>query len=653
MYPDIRTMKHLLLSLSLSLCVLLLAQNLQAQTLTFTLGTPTGAPGDTVVVPVSVDNFNTIHGYQGTFSWDSAALDFIDMSSPTAGISNIYGNPGQGLIPLDRATFTWVNFSGTGTTLTNGTAVMEIRFEIKSSTAPGVYPVEMDSSVTNVAYSNGISLFAPAINQGSVTVSGFTGLTFTMATDTAEQGDTVILPITVENFTTISGYQGTITWDSAALDFLDLQSPATGINNFTGLPGQGLIPLDAATFSWIDFSGGNVTLQDSTAVLEIHFVVKSSALQGVYPVEINGSVTQFLYTQGAGVIVPAANQGSVTILNDPMPVAVCQDLTVYLDSMGMAVIQPEDLDGGSSGGGGAPQLSVSQESFACGDLGLQPVMLIVSDGSGNADTCMANVTVEDTIAPTAMLQDITMYLDSSGMESISITDLDTGSFDACGIASMTFIYSLTALSTDCFEVGGPYPVEVFLTDASGNETIETVQVSVADTIAPSVLCRNLTVMLDSSGMAVITPEMLDSTSSDNCGIMDMTLSQDTFRLADIGTNSVVLTVTDQHGNSSFCEAMVIVEGSTSSEDLFQQGFAIRLFPNPADDQVQIGWESPMQGPVSITVLNQLGQTVIAENRMKQAEVLELGLNIDRLPAGMYFMQVEQEGRMLMERLIVK
>ncbi|MCB0839952.1 MAG: hypothetical protein KDD99_24955, partial [Bacteroidetes bacterium] len=142
----------------------------KAQTMTFNVENETVASG-TVDISITVNSFVNITGYQGTIRFDTAYLDFVSLSSPTASINNIFGNPGMGLIPLDAATFTWVDFSGTGATLADGSEVMRISFMVKNSTPPGTYPVTMDGSVTSLAYTTGTGLITPLVNQGSVTVN--------------------------------------------------------------------------------------------------------------------------------------------------------------------------------------------------------------------------------------------------------------------------------------------------------------------------------------------------------------------------------------------------------------------------------------------------------------------------------------------------
>ncbi|WP_220092316.1 hypothetical protein, partial [Aequorivita sp. CIP111184] len=81
--------------------------------------------------------------------------------------------------------------------------------------------------------------------------------------------------------------------------------------------------------------------------------------------------------------------------------------------------------------------TIDVSSFDCSNIGTNNVVFTVTDNNGNVSTCTAVVTVEDTVAPTAVCQNITVQLDATGNVSITAADVDGGSSDACGIASRT------------------------------------------------------------------------------------------------------------------------------------------------------------------------------------------------------------------------
>jgi len=80
-----------------------------------------------------------------------------------------------------------------------------------------------------------------------------------------------------------------------------------------------------------------------------------------------------------------------------------------------------------------------------------------------------------------------------------------------------------------------------------------------DNTPPQTLCQNITVQLDASGAATITPANIDSGSFDECSEITLSLDQDSFSCIDLGDNTVTLTATDEAGNSTSCSATVTVE----------------------------------------------------------------------------------------------
>ncbi len=89
----------------------------------------------------------------------------------------------------------------------------------------------------------------------------------------------------------------------------------------------------------------------------------------------------------------------ITVNDAEAPMAVCQDVTVTLNAMGMGSIVAADLDGGSTDNCAVFALDASQVDFTCADTGEVTVTLEVFDEAGNSTTCEAIVTVVDDIAP--------------------------------------------------------------------------------------------------------------------------------------------------------------------------------------------------------------------------------------------------------------
>ncbi|MGB3342296.1 MAG: M36 family metallopeptidase, partial [Aequorivita sp.] len=260
----------------------------------------------------------------------------------------------------------------------------------------------------------------------------------------------------------------------------------------------------------------------------------------------------------------------VTVEDNTAPTAVCQNITVQLDANGNASITAADVDGGSSDACGIDSLSVSPSTFTCADVGANNVTLTVTDINGNVSTCVAVVTVEDNIAPTAVCQDITVQLDSNGNVSITAADVDGGSSDACGIDTL----SVSPNTFTCADVGANN-VTLTVTDINGNVSTCVAVVTVEDNIAPTAVCQDITVQLDSTGNATITAADVDGGSADACGIDSLSVSPSTFTCADLGVNNVTLTVTDINGNISTCVAVVTVIDSGGGGSLTCPGDIIQ------------------------------------------------------------------------------
>jgi gliding motility-associated-like protein len=269
-----------------------------------------------------------------------------------------------------------------------------------------------------------------------------------------------------------------------------------------------------------------------------------------YPV---GTTTvTWTVTDAAGLT--ATCMQDITVTDDEDPIAVCMDITIGLDISGNASIIGADIDGGSTDNCSIDTLIANPNTFTFVDLGTNNVTLTVTDVNGNSSTCIAIVTVADTIPPTAICQDTTIYLDATGNVSIDPTYIDNGSFDNAGIDSMW----ISVDAFDCSTIVGPQSVTLTVRDLSGNESTCTSNVTVLDTITPTLTCQDINLYLDASGSASIVPSDVIAAFNDNCPNPTMVIDLSNFTCADVGANNVSATISDDSGNSSFCVAVVTV-----------------------------------------------------------------------------------------------
>jgi len=145
------------------------------------------------------------------------------------------------------------------------------------------------------------------------------------------------------------------------------------------------------------------------------------------------------------------------------------------DGNGLGEITPLGVDNGSIDNCSIDNYSLDIDTFGCDDIGANTVILTATDAGGNSESCSSIITVVDSVNPVANCQDITVLLDGSGNATIIGDDINNGSTDACGIASLS-------VSPNSFDIGdlGDNLVTLTVTDVNGNSTTCTAIVTVTE-----------------------------------------------------------------------------------------------------------------------------------------------------------------------------
>jgi len=351
------------------------------------------------------------------------------------------------------------------------------------------------------------------------------------------------VPVTV--VLTVEDVNGNSSTGSATVTVMDTISPTVMAQNaslYIDANGGALVTVGMLDIGTYDSCG-----IDSMWVSPDTFTcsnVGDTMLVGLYAQDVNGNIS--------GLIK------EVYVLDTLSPVVQTQVSLAYVDSAGLAVLDPADVDSGSYDNCAIDTMYVVPGSVSCVDDSVL-VTLFVEDIFGNIDSNQAWVLVEDTIAPTFTVAADTFYLDSDGVVSITHLDVVTDSNESCSNIDWT----LSQSDFNCSDVGSN-SIMVTASDASGNTTMQTVSVTILDTIAPAMMAYNLvTGYLDASGVYVLTTSAADSASYDSCGIASLSLSMDTFTCAHIGVNTVGLTGIDVNGNSSTDSLYVLIMDTLS------------------------------------------------------------------------------------------
>ncbi|WP_228851195.1 LamG-like jellyroll fold domain-containing protein [Aegicerativicinus sediminis] len=141
-----------------------------------------------------------------------------------------------------------------------------------------------------------------------------------------------------------------------------------------------------------------------------------------------------------------------------------------------------------------------------------------------------------------------------------------GYTDNCGGA-----VSATLTGTNVTGTDDAWTVEYTFTvsDANGNDLPgQTYSNTGGDATPPTAICQDISIQLDSSGNASITPDQINNGSTDNCGTVNLvSVLPSTFDCDDIGDNEVTLTINDGNGNESTCTATVTVTDASQNANV--------------------------------------------------------------------------------------
>ncbi|TDE51386.1 gliding motility-associated C-terminal domain-containing protein [Flavobacterium sp. GT3P67] len=197
------------------------------------------------------------------------------------------------------------------------------------------------------------------------------------------------------------------------------------------------------------------------------------ALNAVYPV---GTTTIKWNTSDSNGNDAVAVTQTVIVVDNALPTVITKNITVQLNATGNASITGAQINNGSTDACGIATLSVSPNVFTCANVGANTVILKATDVNGNVATQTATVTIEDKVAPIVLTKNIPVQLDASGNASITVAQINNGSTDNCGIASI----SLSKLTFNCSNVGAN-TVILTVRDVNGNVATASAVVTVVNT----------------------------------------------------------------------------------------------------------------------------------------------------------------------------
>ena len=322
------------------------------------------------------------------------------------------------------------------------------------------------------------------------------------------------------------------------------------------IPAPVCIPMDITVFL-NDIGEYNLTAEE----------IDGGSFGGCSPIELSAAPTFFgcnttqnnptcvtLTVTATNTNVSTQCEAKVTALDTLPPMITCMDVTLDLDASGEVTILPSDV-ANATDECTVTGITITPNMFDCSDKDTPTVVTVVAtDESGNTAQCIANVTVEDNMAPTCT---VAANLTAAPNTVITVTQV-LGTFsDNCAANAVNS--SVMPNMFDCTQLGDQV-ITLQVEDECGNSSTCTGTITIEDNSVPVCMTQDITVTLDENGNATINAEDIDdgSTSACNGGSIMLEVDPDTFDCGDLGANVVTLTVTAVGGASSTCTATVTV-----------------------------------------------------------------------------------------------
>lgn len=307
----------------------------------------------------------------------------------------------------------------------------------------------------------------------------------------------------------------------------------------------------------------------------------------------------------------------VTVSDTIAPVFAAHDTTVYLDVTGWAGITLADVSTGATDNCGIDSEYLSNDQFACSELGSNSITVYAEDVNGNIRQQIINVTVLDTLAPeivcmadTVICEGIFDFVNPNFTDNCNAQIVNTG-----GVLSGDY---LTA---------GNHEIIFEAEDASGNIDVCTTQVEVNP--IPNTYLGNDTVVGEGTiltFMASDSGNYVWSNGSNNQTI-DVLITQDSI---------ISLEIENDFGctSSDTIQIDVILDSKSLYSGLIQ------VYPNPVKESLKINLNE-MTERVMIRLVDSKGALVyssVYENR--ESEIVQIP--VDYLSAGIYHLSLVNE-----------
>ncbi|WP_194768400.1 HYR domain-containing protein [Tamlana sp. I1] len=195
-------------------------------------------------------------------------------------------------------------------------------------------------------------------------------------------------------------------------------------------------------------------------------------------------------------------------------------------------------------------------------VGTTAITWTVTDSSGNQSSCSFSAIIINLDPPVIdCVPNGTREIDSGVCTyTVQGTEFDATVSNACNNTTLINDFNGAAtLNGAVLPLGNTTVTWTAKEDGFSDVTCTTV-ITVEDNVAPVAMCKDVELALDANGTATLTANDMDNGSSDNCGgPLTFSFSKTDFDCNDFNSAFfITMTVTDASGNSSTCQADVLV-----------------------------------------------------------------------------------------------
>lgn len=291
--------------------------------------TVSASQGEIVCVPVRVRNFNMMQSGQGSITWNNSILRFEEIRFPSSGgIPNFNNSFNIANAPNGNIRYVWFNNEvANPVTLPANTLVMELCYEVLASEGQGCIRFgETGTGLLETFWENNDGEIPICYTYGKINIGGGGGdeVRLLTASGAGNQGATVCLDVTVENFNNIFSARTKYRWNPTELKFLRTEMYGLdGLNAsaFSTSP-QGSSSPNELDFLWVNADG--ISRPDGHIAFKICFELLcptqnnyTAMITTPGPTEVNGTVN------GQPDTVPATVTGGSISITCGVPPPTC------------------------------------------------------------------------------------------------------------------------------------------------------------------------------------------------------------------------------------------------------------------------------------------------------------------------------------------